>query len=87
MSTYRIKEILSQQGRSQKWLAHELRMTEAEISRMIKRDALNDDTQSRVADALGVRRCELFSDFADGTATLVCPNCGTQIEINIITKE
>lgn len=81
MATYRIKEILSRQGRTQKWLAHELRMTEAEISRMIKRDALNDDTQQRVADALDVRRCELFSDYTDGTAIIQCPDCGRIIKI------
>lgn len=86
MATYRIKEILTQQGRSQKWLAGQLRITEAEISRMIKRDALNDDTQERIAAALGVRRCELFTDFTEGTLTLTCPNCGTQIEINVKTK-
>ena len=62
-------------------------MTEAEISRMIKRDALNDDTQQRVADALGVRRCELFSDYADGTLTLTCPTCGTQMKIEIKTED
>lgn len=83
MATYRIKEILSAKGLTQKWLAGKLRMSEAEVSRLIKRDALNDDTQQRVADALGVRRCELFSDFIDGSITLTCPTCGTQIEINV----
>jgi len=81
MATYRIKEILQQKGLTQKWLAQQLRMTEAEVSRMIKRDALADDTQDRVASALGVRRCELFSDFADGTAAIVCPHCGRIIKI------
>lgn len=86
MATYRIKEILTQKGLTQKWLAAQLRMTEAEVSRMIKRDALNDDTQDRVAAALGVRRCELFSDFAVGSATITCPNCGTQLTFTIKTE-
>jgi len=79
--TYRIKEILDQQGLKQKDLAKRLGITEAEMTRMIQRDRLKDDTQERIATALGVRRCELFSDFADGTATIVCPNCGTVIKI------
>ena len=81
MATYRIKELLSQKGLTQKWLAAKLGITEAEMTRMIQRDALNDDTQSRVADALDVRRCELFSDYADDTARIQCPHCGKVITI------
>lgn len=87
MATYRIKEILQQKGQTQKWLAGRLGITEAEMTRMIQRDALNDKTQENIATALGVRRCELFTDFTEGTLTLTCPNCGTQIEINVKTKE
>lgn len=81
MATYRIKEILSQKGLTQKWLAGKLGITEAEMTRMLQRDALNDKTQENIASALAVRRCELFSDFADGTATIVCPHCGKTITI------
>lgn len=76
MPTYRIKEILSQKGLTQKWLAKKLDITEAEMTRMIQRDALNDKTQENIAAALDVRRCELFSDYADGTARIQCPHCG-----------
>jgi len=87
MSTYRIKEILQQKGLTQKWLAKKLGITEAEMTRMLQRDALNDNTQKNIAFALSVRRCELFSDFADGTLILTCPTCGTQMKIEIKTEE
>jgi len=78
---FRIKEILTQQGHSQRWLAQQLQMSEAEVSRMITRDALNNENQSRIAEALGVRRCELFSDFVISTTTIACPKCGECITI------
>ena len=81
MATYRIKEILSQKGLTQKWLAGKIGMTETEVSRLILRDKLMDATQEKIAEALGVRRCELFSDFVDGTVTIVCPHCGKVIII------
>lgn len=81
METYRIKEILSQKKLTQRWLAKKLGINDAQMTKMIKRDRLNDKTQANIASILGVRRCELFSDFVSDTVTIICPNCGHHIII------
>ena len=84
MKTLRIKEILAEKRMTQKDLAKRMGITEVALSRLISRDRPDFDSLERMADGLGVRMAELFSDYTPNTM-LVCPHCGANIKIE--TKE
>lgn len=82
MDNLRIKEILKQQGHTQRWLAEQVRITPIALNKILKRDRPTFDNLEALASALGVAIPELFADYSS-TSTLVCPHCGKTITIKI----
>lgn len=80
MNNLRVKEILKQQGHTQRWLAEQMRITPIALNKILKRDRPTFDNLETLASALGVSIPELFADYSS-TSTLVCPHCGKVITI------
>jgi transcriptional regulator with XRE-family HTH domain len=80
MNNLRVKEILKQQGHTQRWLAEQMRITPIALNKILKRDRPTFDNLEALASALGVAIPELFADYSS-TSTLVCPHCGKVITI------
>lgn len=76
----RVKEILKQQGHTQKWLAEQMGITPIALNKILRRDRPTFDNLKAIASALGVAIPELFADYTP-TTTLTCPYCGKQITI------
>lgn len=76
----RVKEILKQQGHTQRWLAEQMRITAIALNKMLTRDKPNFDNLEALSKALGVTKAELFSDYKT-TGSLVCPKCGYKMTI------
>lgn len=82
MDNLRIKEILKQQGHTQKWLAEQMRITPIALNKILKRDRPTFDNLEAIASALGVTIPELFADYSSAS-TLTCPHCGKSFTIKI----
>ena len=80
MNNLRVKEILKQQGHTQRWLAEQMRITPIALNKILKRDRPTFDNLEALASALGIRIPELFSDYTS-TCTLTCPHCGKSFTI------
>ena len=78
----RVKEILKQQGKTQKWLAEKMGITPIALNKMLTRDKPNFDNLVALSKALGVTKSELFSDYSSAS-TLTCPHCGKSFTIKI----
>ncbi|SHF86641.1 Helix-turn-helix [Bacteroides faecichinchillae] len=81
----RIKEILKEKGMTVNQLADMLDISRQALSKQIQGKMLVETAQ-RIADALSVPMWQLFaspSDIQKADGSLVCPKCGTPLELKI----
>lgn len=81
----RIKEILKEKEMTVNQLADMLDISRQALSKQIQGKMLVETAQ-RIADALDVPMWQLFaspSDIQKSDGSLVCPNCGTPLELKI----
>lgn len=81
----RIKEILKEKGMTVNQLADMLDISRQALSKQIQGKMLVETAQP-IADAIGVPMWQLFaspSDIQKADGSLVCPNCGTPLELKI----
>ena len=87
----RIKEILKEQGKQQKWLAEQLEITEPGLW-LITPEKVNVPLRrlQQIADILGVSVVELFTEFEEAvdkrSNTIKCPHCGNDIKVTVSIK-
>lgn len=81
----RIKEILKEKGMTVNQLADMLDISRQALSKQIQGKMLVETAQ-RIADALNVPMWQLFAspnDIQKTDGSLVCPKCGTPLELKI----
>lgn len=85
MVHYRIKEICSEKGITQKELAAKVELSTTSLSRIITGDQKPSlDTLEKIAYALNVGISDLFGDsVANNEVYIVCPHCGERIKISV----
>ena len=85
MVHYRIKEICSEKGITQKELAAKVELSSTSLSRIITGDQKPSlDTLEKIASALNVGISDLFGDsVASGANTIICPHCGERIKLSV----
>lgn len=98
----RIKEILQEQGKKNKWLAEQLGITEPGLW-LIMTEKVNVPLRrlEQIAEILGVSTIELFDDYKDiqtkviadykklqeeNSYTISCPHCKQEINIIVTAK-
>ena len=87
----RIKEILKEQGRHNKWLAEQLGITEPGLW-LILTEKVNVPLRrlEQIAEILGVSVVELFTEFEEAvhkrSNTIQCPHCGNDIKVIVSIK-
>jgi len=81
MIQFRIKELCSSKGVSQKDLGQKIGVSPTSLSRISTGEQKPSiDTLEKIATALGVEVSELFAAPAEGVIT--CPHCGKPIELH-----
>lgn len=86
MVYFKIKEICSQKGVTQKALSEIIGISTTSLSRIITSEQTPTlGTLQKIASALNVDITELFktSDKIGGSSHLVCPHCGTRLHITL----
>lgn len=86
MVYFKIKEICSQKGVTQKALSEIIGISTTSLSRIITSEQTPTlGTLQKIATALNVDITELFktSDKIGGSSHLVCPHCGTRLHITL----
>lgn len=86
MIEFKIKEICSQKGITQKSLSEMIEISTTSLSRIITSEQTPTlGTLQKIATALNVDITELFkaSDKIGGSSHLVCPHCGTRLHITL----
>lgn len=86
MVYFKIKEICSQKGVTQKALSEIIGISTTSLSRIITSEQTPTlGTLQKIATALNVDITELFktSDKVGGSSHLVCPHCGTRLHITL----
>ena len=86
MVYFKIKEICSQKGVTQKALSEIIGISTTSLSRIITSEQTPTlGTLQKIATALNVDITELFkaSDKIGGSSNLVCPHCGTRLHITL----
>lgn len=86
MVYFKIKEICSQKGVTQKALSEIIGISTTSLSRIITSEQTPTlGTLQKIASALNVDITELFktSDKVGGSSHLVCPHCGTRLHITL----
>lgn len=81
----RIKEILKEKGITQQELADKLGVTRVSIVKTLAGNP-SQETLERIATALNVPIWQLFvspNEIQDTGTSLVCPKCGTPLELKI----
>lgn len=79
----RIKEILSQQGLTQKELASKLGISDIALNQSLRGEYPQLQTLERIANALGVRITDLFEAPSPAVSNaIVCPKCGARIHLH-----
>lgn len=81
----RIKEILKEKGITQQELADMLGVTRISVVKTLAGNP-SQETLEKIANAIGVPMWQLFaspSDIQKADGSLVCPNCGTPLELKI----
>lgn len=87
----RIKEILKEQGKQNKWLAEQLEITEPGLW-LIMTEKVNVPLRrlEQIANILGVSVVELFTEFEEAvdkrSNTIKCPHCGNDIKVVVSIK-
>jgi transcriptional regulator with XRE-family HTH domain len=74
----RVKEILRDLEKNQKWLAEKVGVAEISLSRSINGNP-SLETLEKIANALEVPISELFEK--QGNNSVNCPNCGARLEL------
>ena len=86
MIEFKIKEICSQKGVTQKSLSEMIEISTTSLSRIITSEQTPTlGTLQKIATALNVDITELFktSDKIGDSSHLVCPHCGTRLHITL----
>ncbi len=81
----RIKEIIKEEGLTVYEVAERMNIKAPSLSRAINGNPTKEMLQ-RIADALEVHISELFVK-PDKSASIICPNCGTEISIKVEQKQ
>lgn len=82
----RIKEVMKERGYTQQMLADKMNISLSAIKQMVSADSLTTNTVEKIAHALDVPMWQLFaspSDIQKSDSSLVCPKCGTPLELKI----
>ncbi len=88
---HRIKDILREQGLTQKDLAERLGMSLQQLNNTVSgRNTASMAVYERIADALGVAFWQLFAPEGvtvggdtNGVPEITCPRCGAQIRLKV----
>lgn len=85
MVHFRVKEICSENGITQKELAAKVGLSTTSLSRIITGDQKPSlDTLEKIATALNVGISDLFGDsVANYENTIICPHCGKRIKLSV----
>jgi len=79
----RIKDIAKAKKMTIKSLAEKVGITQPNMSNIVNEKTMPSiQTLQNVADVLGVHISELFVN-PDNSASILCPNCGEKISINV----
>lgn len=87
----RIREILQEQGKKNKWLAEQLEITEPGLW-LIMNEKINVPLRrlEQIAEILGVSVVELFAEFEEAvdkrSCSVKCPHCGNDIKVTVSIK-
>ncbi len=76
----RILELCKERGLTQKELAERVGLTPVGLSKSINGNPTKDTLQ-RIASALNVHISELFEKDTPNDNTIICPNCGVELEV------
>lgn len=84
MQLHRIKDVMKQQGVSQKELAERLGISEPAMSMQIKSEGISLQRLNEIAEALGVELIQLIArDKKSASSTMYCPHCGKEIKVSL----
>lgn len=79
---YRIKEIAKEKNITISRLAEIAETTQPNLSAIInEKTKPSIDMLQRIASALNVHISELFEKDTPNANTIICPNCGTELEV------
>lgn len=82
MAVFKIKEICSAKGVSQKALAEQIGVSATSLSRIVTGEQKPSlDTLDKIAEALGVSLADLFG--APNATVICCPHCGKPITLQV----
>lgn len=81
MGKLRVKEILKEKNKNQKWLAEKIGVAEISLSRSINGNP-SLETIDKIAEALDVQISDLFEQPKENVVN--CPNCGARL---VLRKE
>ena len=83
---FRIKEVMKEKKITAVWLANQIEITRPNVSNIISGKQLPSiTTLEKIAAALNVPVVELFEAPASGS--IICPKCGTSIELTAKSKD
>lgn len=87
MSKFRIKAIVASKGMTLKQLADKMEITPQTLGGIVnEKNNPNISTLEKIAEALDVPLASLFTDYlAPNPATIICPQCGSRIDIKTAT--
>lgn len=85
MVHYRIKEICSEKGITQKELTAKVELSSTSLSQIVTgKQKPSLDTLEKIASALNVGISDLFGDSVTSDAnTIICPHCGERIKLSV----
>lgn len=78
---YRIKDLCKEKGITIGDLSDKVGIARESISRIIGGNNTSTDTLQRIASALNVHISELFEKDTPNDNIIICPNCGTELEV------
>lgn len=81
MKLHRIKEVMKQQGVSQKELAERLGVSEPALCMQLKSEGISLQRLNEIAEALGVELIQLIVHKPSAGSIGYCPHCGKEIHI------
>lgn len=87
MPKFRIKAIVASKGLTLKGLADKINVTHQFVSGIVnEKNSPNISTLEKIAEALEVPVASLFSDYlTPNSAIIICPQCGSRIDITAAT--